>query len=120
VTTPQPAAAEVAERSGLVARQTGQNVLGVVENMAGLVQPDGTVVELFGAGGGDEVATRLGVPLLASVPLSVALREGGDSGQPVVASAPTDAAAVAIDALAARLAARGHGLQGRKLGITVI
>ncbi len=119
VTTPQPAAAEVAERSGLVARQTGQKVLGVVENMSGLVQPDGTVVELFGSGGGDEVARRLDVPLLASVPLSVALREGGDTGHPVVTSAPTDAAAVAIDALAAQLAARGHGLSGRKLPLHV-
>ncbi|MCU1526622.1 MAG: hypothetical protein JWP75_385, partial [Frondihabitans sp.] len=55
VTTPQPAAAEVAERSGVVARQTGQKVVGVIENMAGLVQPDGSVLELFGSGGGDEV-----------------------------------------------------------------
>ncbi|RII90132.1 DUF59 domain-containing protein, partial [Clavibacter californiensis] len=82
VTTPQPAAADVAERSGLVARQTGQRVAGVVENMAGFAQPDGSVLELFGAGGGAEVARRLSagqdapVPLLASVPLSMALREG--------------------------------------------
>ncbi|RIJ54773.1 P-loop NTPase, partial [Clavibacter phaseoli] len=86
VTTPQPAAADVAERSGLVARQTGQRVAGVVENMAGFAQPDGSVLELFGAGGGAEVARRLSagqderVPLLASVPLSVSLREGGDAG----------------------------------------
>ena len=74
VTTPQPAAADVAVRSGVVARQTGQRVVGVIENMAGLRQPDGSVLELFGSGGGAEVARRLSagqdapVPLLASVP----------------------------------------------------
>jgi ATP-binding protein involved in chromosome partitioning len=119
VTTPQTAAAEVAERSGLVARQTGQKVLGIVENMAGLVQADGTVLDLFGTGGGEEVARRLGVPVLGSVPLSVALRQGGDTGHPVVLDRPTDAAAVAIDAIAAQLAARGRGLAGRKLPITL-
>ncbi|MCU1514865.1 MAG: hypothetical protein JWO10_1955, partial [Microbacteriaceae bacterium] len=84
VTTPQPAAAEVAERSGLVARQTGQKVVGVIENMAGFAQADGSVLELFGTGGGADVAARLSadqeseVPLLASIPLSLALRAGGD------------------------------------------
>ncbi len=106
VTTPQPAAADVAERSGLVARQTGQTVLGVVENMTG---------ELFGAGGGDAVAARLDVPVLARVPLSVALREGGDAGTPVVLASPSDPAAAAILALADTLAARGRGLAGRSL-----
>ena len=125
VTTPQPAAADVAERSGLVARQTGQRILGVVENMAGLVQPDGTVLELFGAGGGAETARRLSagqeapVELLASVPLSVGLRTGGDQGVPVVLADPGDPAAAAIDALAARLAVRESGLAGRKLGLSV-
>ena len=66
VTTPQQAAADVAERSGLVARQTGQTVIGVVENMAGLVQPDGSVLELFGSGGGAETAARLAVPVLGA------------------------------------------------------
>ncbi|MGY3126632.1 ATP-binding protein involved in chromosome partitioning [Agrococcus sp. UYP33] len=103
VTTPQRAAADVAERAAEVARQTGQEVLGVVENMAGLAQPDGSILELFGAGGGDEAARRLGVPLLARIPLSVALREGGDAGAPVVASAPTDPAAAAVIALAEAL-----------------
>jgi ATP-binding protein involved in chromosome partitioning len=100
VTTPQTAAADVAERSGLVARKTGQRVVGVVENMAGLAQPDGTVLELFGTGGGADAAARLGVPLLASIPLSLALREGGDEGVPVVLSRPEDPAAAAILALA--------------------
>jgi ATP-binding protein involved in chromosome partitioning len=125
VTTPQPAAAEVAERSAIVARQTGQRVIGVIENMAGLVQPDGSILEIFGRGGGQAVADRLSakqdspVPVLASVPLSVALREGGDSGQPIVLSQPTDAAALAIESVAAQLATRGRGLAGRKLGLSV-
>ena len=118
VTTPQAAAAEVAERSALVARQTGQSVIGVVENMAGLVQPDGSVLELFGSGGGADAAARLGVPVLASIPLSVALREGGDAGQPVVLSDPGDAAARVILSLADQLATRERGLAGRKLGLS--
>ncbi|WBU39322.1 Mrp/NBP35 family ATP-binding protein [Homoserinibacter sp. YIM 151385] len=115
VTTPQAAAAEVAERSGIVARQTGQTVVGVVENMAGLPQPDGSVLELFGSGGGEELARRLEVPVLASVPLSVPLREGGDAGRPVVLAAPEDPAAQAIDSLAGSLARLGRGLSGRSL-----
>lgn len=125
VTTPQPAAAEVAERSGVVARQTGQKVIGVIENMAGLAQPDGTVLELFGSGGGAEVASRLSagqaevVPVLASIPLSVALRQGGDAGMPIVLSEPADAASVAITGIAELLATRSRGLAGRKLGFSV-
>ena len=115
VTTPQPAAAEVAERSGIVARQTGQTVIGVVENMAGLPQPDGSVLELFGSGGGDDLARRLDVPVMARIPLSIALREGGDRGEPIVLSDPSDPAAEAIVALAARLATRERGLSGRAL-----
>ena len=106
VTTPQTAAAEVAERSGLVARQTGQTVIGVIENMAG---------ELFGSGGGGEVARRLEVPLLASIPLSIRLREAGDAGSPAVLSAPDDVAAQAIASLAETLATRARGLAGRSL-----
>ncbi len=124
VTTPQAAAAEVAERSAIVARQTGQTVIGVVENMAGFAQPDGSVLELFGSGGGADAASRLStpeqpVPLLASVPLSLALREGGDAGRPVVLEYPEDAAARVIRALAHDLATRGRGLAGRKLGLSV-
>lgn len=110
ITTPQPAAAEVAERSGLVARQTGQTVLGVVENMTG---------ELFGAGGGDAVAARLGVPVLARVPLSVGLRSGGDVGAPVVFADPGDPAAAAILSLAETLATRGRDLPGRPLPLSL-
>jgi ATP-binding protein involved in chromosome partitioning len=124
VTTPQPAAADVAERSGVVARQTGQRIVGVIENMAGLVQPDGSVLELFGSGGGAEVARRLSagqdqpVPLLASVPLSVPLRAGGDAGAPIVVTEPQDPAAVAIRAVAAGLAVRPRDLPRRKLPLS--
>lgn len=122
VTTPQKAAADVAERSALVARQTGQTVIGVVENMTGYVQPDGSVLEMFGSGGGDETAQRLGVDVLARVPLSLALREGGDAGRPIVLedSAPenVDEAAHAIRELADRVVERGRGLAGRPLTVS--
>ncbi len=125
VTTPQAAAADVAERSGIVARQTGQRVIGVIENMAGLVQPDGSVLHLFGEGGGAETAARLSrgqdapVPVLGSVPLSVPLREGGDTGLPVVLGAPEDPAAVALAAIADGITTMGRGLAGRKLGLSL-
>lgn len=125
VTTPQAAAADVAERSGVVARQTGQKVIGVVENMAGLVQPDGSVLHLFGEGGGDETAARLSrgqdipVPVLGRVPLSVPLREGGDGGVPVVLGAPEDPAAVALRSVAETITTMGRGLAGRKLGLSL-
>jgi ATP-binding protein involved in chromosome partitioning len=124
VTTPQAAAAEVAERSALVARQTGQKVIGVIENMAGYTLPDGSVLDLFGTGGGMDAAARLSndeeiVPVLASIPLSIPLREGGDRGEPIVLSNPTDPAAAAILSLAGALAVRGRGLSGRKLGLSV-
>ncbi|MBD8218568.1 Mrp/NBP35 family ATP-binding protein [Microbacterium sp. CFBP 13617] len=124
VTTPQAAAADVAVRSGLVARQTGQRPIGVIENMAALTLPDGTVLDLFGSGGGEAVARALSnetddVPLLASVPLSPALRTGGDEGRPVVLSQPDDPAARAIDAAAAALAVRPRGLAGKPLRLGV-
>lgn len=85
VTTPQSAASDVAIRSGLVARQTGQHLIGVIENMSPVTMPNGDVWDLFGSGGGGEVAKALSteeetVPLLGSVPLSPGLRRGGDSG----------------------------------------
>ncbi|MFB4352993.1 Mrp/NBP35 family ATP-binding protein [Microbacterium sp. LS_15] len=123
VTTPQTAAADVAIRSGLVARQTGQRVIGVVENMGPLTLPDGSVMDLFGSGGGAAVAAALSadapVPLLASIPLSPALRAGGDAGAPIVLTDGTDAAAVAIRDLARTLARQGRGLSGRSLPMTV-
>ena len=124
VTTPQTAASEVAIRSGLVARQTGQRVIGVVENMAAYTLPDGTVVDLFGSGGGAAVAEALSepgapVPLLASIPLSPLLRQGGDDGVPVVTSASDDPAATTIRELARTLARQGRGLSGRSLPMSI-
>jgi len=124
VTTPQEAAADVAVRSALVARQTGQRVIGVVENMAGLAQPDGSVIDVFGSGGGALVAARLSdaehgeVPLLGSVPLSPAFREGGDAGEPAVLGLPDDPAAAELLRIADRVASLGRGLAGKPLGIS--
>ncbi|HEY8319890.1 MAG TPA: P-loop NTPase [Amnibacterium sp.] len=122
VTTPQAAAADVAVRSGLVARRLGQRVIGVVETMAPAVLPDGSLLDLFGSGGGEAVAARLStadepVPLLGSVPLSSTLRRDGDTGTPVVLADPTDPAAVALARLAAAIGARPRGLAGRSLPV---
>jgi ATP-binding protein involved in chromosome partitioning len=92
--------------------------------MAGLVQADGTVLDLFGSGGGAETAARLSagqespVPLLGSVPLSVDLRVGGDAGTPIVLAHPEDPAAVAIADIAAALAVRSTSLAGRSLPLS--
>lgn len=124
VTTPQAAAADVAERAGSIATQTSQSVVGVVENMAWLDQPDGSRLHLFGEGGGQVVADRLSstlgtnVPVLGQIPLDVRAREGGDSGQPVVLSAPESPAAQALREVASALSARKRGLAGRSLGVT--
>lgn len=124
VTTPQVAAAEVAERSGSVGLQTGQSVFGVIENMSWLVQPDGSKLELFGRGGGQAVADRLSalsnspVQLLGQIPMSIALREGSDNGQPIVLGDPADPAAQIIGQLAKMLAATKLGLAGKHLGIS--
>lgn len=124
VTTPQAAAADVAERAGAIAVQTGQKVAGVIENMSFLTLPDGSTMELFGSGGGEILAKRLSqtvnspVELLGQIPLDVALREGGDSGLPIVLSDPRSAAAQALLGIADKLAVRPRGLSGLKLGVT--
>ena len=126
VTTPQQAAAEVAERAGAIAMQTKQRVAGVIENMSWLELPDGTRQEIFGSGGGQTVADSLSrtmggeVPLLGQVPLDTRLREGGDAGTPVVLSAPASAAGSALNDIASGLAQRARGLSGRKLGISPV
>ena len=125
VTTPQVAAADVAERSGAVGLQTGQSVFGVIENMAWLEQSDGTRLDLFGAGGGELVASRLAklsgaeVPVLGQVPISMALREGSDAGSPVVLKHPQDLAAEAILSIAEKIAADQLGLSGRRLKLSL-
>jgi ATP-binding protein involved in chromosome partitioning len=123
VTTPQAAAADVAERAGAIATQTGQSVAGVIENMSYLEMPDGGRMELFGSGGGAVLAERLtvtvgsDVPLLGQIPLDILLREGGDAGVPIVLGQPETPAARALTAIAGRLAAKPRGLAGMKLGL---
>ncbi|MBY6364646.1 Mrp/NBP35 family ATP-binding protein [Rhodococcoides corynebacterioides] len=123
VTTPQQAAAEVAERAGAIALQTRQRVVGVVENMSWLELPDGTRMDVFGTGGGQAVADRLTtavgakVPLLGQIPLDTAVREGGDEGVPIVLSAPETPAARALTEVAEKLSVRSRGLAGMSLGI---
>jgi ATP-binding protein involved in chromosome partitioning len=103
VTTPQPAAQRVAQRAAAMAEKVDLDVIGVIENMSWFTAADGTRYELFGAGGGAELAEHLGVPLLGQVPLVPALRVGGDEGAPIVAAHPDDEAAAAFRAIAARL-----------------
>jgi len=123
VTTPQPAAAEVAERAGAIALQTRQRIAGVVENMSWLDLPDGTRMDLYGSGGGQSVADHLtqavgaNVPLLGQIPLTQALRESGDSGLPIVLSDPENPSAQALLDIAEKLAVRRRGLAGMSLGI---
>lgn len=131
VTTPQTAASEVAERTGLIAAQTKQKVVGVIENMSYMPQPDGSRLEIFGSGGGrmvsDSLTGTLGyeVPLLAQLPLDIRLREGSDVGLPATvadsgrpsADAP---AALELTAVAQKLGHRRRGLAGRKLGLSPV
>ncbi|MEV6493938.1 Mrp/NBP35 family ATP-binding protein [Actinoplanes sp. NPDC051633] len=125
VTTPQQAAAEVAERAGAIAMQTHQRLIGVVENMSWLELPDGSRMEVFGAGGGQTVADSLtttvgaSVPLLGQVPLDTRVREAGDDGTPIVLAAPDAPAARALDAVADKLAVRRESLVGKPLGLSV-
>jgi ATP-binding protein involved in chromosome partitioning len=131
VTTPQEAAAEVAERAGTMASMMNQRVVGVIENMSFLPCPHCAEaggpehrLEVFGAGGGKRVAETLSkrfgydVPVLAEVPLDLSLREGGDSGLPIVMADPAAPAAVALTQVVTTLSGRGRGLAGMQLGLT--
>ena len=130
VTTPQEAAAEVAERAGTMASMMHQRVVGVVENMSYLPCPHCTAegrdhrLEVFGSGGGDRVAATLSqrfgydVPVLGRIPLDTSLREGGDVGKPIVEADPTAPAADVLTGVAKRLSGRGRGLAGMQLGLT--
>jgi ATP-binding protein involved in chromosome partitioning len=123
VTTPQLAAAEVAERAGSIAIQTRQRVAGVVENMSGLTLPDGTTMQVFGEGGGQQVAERLSravgadVPLLGQIPLDPALVAAGDTGVPMVLSTPDSAVGKELGRIADGLSSRRRGLAGMSLGL---
>ena len=114
VTTPQPAAQRVAQRAGTMAEKVRLDVVGVVENMSWFTGDDGVRYELFGSGGGEQLAERLDVPLLGRIPLVPLLREGGDDGRPITAVEPESEAAEAFSAIAEQLAVelaptrRGH------------
>src|SRR3954469_24423797 len=103
VTTPQPAAQRVAQRAGFMANKVNIALKGVIENMAWFTGDDGKRYELFGAGGGDELARVLGVPVLGQVPLMVEMREGADVGAPIVVSNADSEAARAFAAIAERI-----------------
>lgn len=127
VTTPQEAATEVAERAGTMASMMHQRVIGVIENMSFLPCPHCGVehrLEIFGSGGGARVAKTLGgrfgydVPLLGEIPIDVSLREGGDSGKPIVESDPTAPGALVLSEIARGLSGRGRGLAGMQLGLS--
>ena len=124
VTTPQVAAAEVAERAGRIAHQLKQHIIGVVENMADSSCPKcGEPISIFGQGGGVETSKRLSslvgadVPLIGSVPFTPELREGGDEGVPIVISDPSSPASVAFNVIAEKLILRSKSLVGVRLGL---
>jgi len=126
VTTPQPAAAQVAERAGTMASMMHQRVVGVIENMSYLQLPSGDRMEVFGSGGAAEVAKTLSerfgydVPVLGQVPLEEALREGGDSGAPIVSAHPDAESAKILQAAADQLSGRSRGLAGMQLGLAPV
>jgi ATP-binding protein involved in chromosome partitioning len=124
VTTPQIAAAEVAERAGRIAHQMKQSVLGVVENMSESPCPHcGEMIALFGSGGGEETARRLTelagkkVPLLAKVPFDIRLRDGGDEGIPAILSEDSTPTTKAIGELLENISVRPRSLAGVPLSL---
>ena len=125
ITTPQAAASEVAERAGTISIQTKQRVAGVIENMSAMVLPDGSVLEVFGSGGGQVVAERIStltgtkVPLLGSIPLDPNLRANGDAGRPIVLANPDSPTSQAIMQVADKLVVRKESLAGKSLNLGV-
>ena len=112
VTTPQASASDVAVRAGSLARQLGQHLLGVVENMSDSEQPDGTTLSMFGTGGALRTAEKLESSVIATVPLSMTLRMDADAGIPVVLAHPDDPASLAVRELADAVVRRPEGLRG--------
>ena len=108
VSTPQPAARKVAQRSAYMAKKLNLPVRGVIENMSWWTMPDGSHQALFGEGGGAQLSEELGVPLLAQIPFDPALRVGSDDGQPVVVSAPDSEVSRAFARLAEAIVKKGR------------
>ena len=120
VTTPQQAAQKVALRAGRATEQTGMRVVGVIENMATFVAPDtGREYDIFGTGGGQELADELGTTLLGRVPIDPRLREGGDAGTPMVLAHPDAPASKVIRDIARGIIARDGAVIGRPLPLSV-
>jgi ATP-binding protein involved in chromosome partitioning len=103
VTTPQMVAAKVAIRAAKMASVGNLRPIGVVENMSYFVTPAGERLEIFGAGGGSDLAAELGIPLLGQIPLEAAVRAAGDAGEPVATQAPNSPAGLAFAAIADQL-----------------
>jgi ATP-binding protein involved in chromosome partitioning len=123
VTTPQDAARKVAERAGRMAQHPNvkMKILGVIENMAGFVCPHcGEITDVFGRGGGEHTATALGAPFLGAVPMQVSLREGSDSGTPIVVSEPESPAGAAFRQIAQEIARKGKTLVGKALPLAPV
>jgi len=120
VTTPQQAAQKVALRAGKATEETGMRVVGVIENMATFTCPDcGAMHDVFGSGGGQELADALGTELLGRIPIDPRLVQASDSGAPLVISQPDVPASQAISAVARKLAARKSSMLGRKLPVAM-
>jgi len=118
VTTPQEAARKVAERAGKMAERTNLRPLGVIENMSWFVCPHcGERETIFGEGGGQEAADTLGVPLMGQIPLLPALREGGDTGVPIVLSQPDTPASLALREAAVQVARATKTKVGKPLNL---
>jgi ATP-binding protein involved in chromosome partitioning len=124
VTTPQAAAASVAERAGTMASMLHQRVVGIIENMSYLDTGDGQRIEVFGSGGAQRVAATLSerfgydVPVPGVIPLDLKLREGGDIGTPIIAAHPETEASKALQGVADQLTGRSRGLAGMQLGLS--
>lgn len=125
ITTPEHTAAQVAARAGQLSTQTDQPVSGVIENMGPMQLPDGTVIDVFGSGGGQAVSDRLSnvlaqnVPLLGSIPLDPVLRADSEAGTPSIVASPESAAGQALGEITKALAGTPRGLAGRKLSVSV-
>jgi ATP-binding protein involved in chromosome partitioning len=124
VTTPQIAAAEVAERAGRIAHQLKQQIIGVIENMSAFQMPGGVTLDLFGSGGGEETASRLStlvgadIAIVGKIPFDQSLREGGDVGEAIIFRSPDSAAAREFIRIAQAISVRKRSLLGVRLGLS--